>query len=436
MLESDEEVGVRMQATKRIQMAVFLTVFVDLLGFGILIPILPLYAQSLAANPSAWMSRINGYLNLQTPGAFWVGVAFVAFSLMQFLASPVLGRISDLVGRRPVLWVSLMGSAVGYVMLAVTHRFEWVLAARILDGITGGNISVAQAAMADISKPEERSKTLGMIGAAFGLGFVIGPFLGGVLSDCALGRSLQAQHGWYLPFMVAAGLSLLASILVLAWLPETLPPEARTHARRVERRGHALVRALKRNGMPMLLGVALMSMTGFAMMEGTYSLLADRRFGLHQSQVGYLFGFVGILIVIYQGGLVRIVAKRVPERVAQLTGLVLMAACLPLLAYAPWKWPFILVMVPLAWGSGMNNTANAALASQLTPPDEQGGLFGVINSMQGMGRILGPALGTLVFARWGYAASYWVAAGAVGLGIPLALFLPRHEPVLELEETL
>jgi len=424
-----------MQATKRIQMAVFLTVFVDLLGFGILIPILPLYAQSLAAHPSAWMSRVNGFLNLQSPGAFWVGVAFVSFSLMQFLAAPVLGRLSDLVGRRPVLWVSLMGSAVGYTMLAVTHRFEWVLAARILDGITGGNISVAQAAMADISKPEERSKTLGMIGAAFGLGFVVGPFLGGVLSDCSLGRSLLANHGWYLPFMAAAALSLLASILVLAWLPETLPPEARTHARRVERRGHALARALKRNGMPMLLGVALLSMSGFAMMEGTYSLLADKRFGLQQHEVGYLFGFVGILIVIYQGGLVRLVAKRVPERVAQMLGLLLMAAFLPLLAYAPWKWPFVLVMVPLAWGSGMNNTANAALASQLTPPDEQGGLFGVINAVQGVGRILGPALGAFVFARWGYAASYWVAAAAVGLGIPLALALPRHEPVVELEET-
>jgi len=423
-----------MQPTKRAQLAIFMTVFVDLLGFGILIPILPLYAQSMAASPSAWMARVNGFLHLTSPGAFWVGIAFVSFSLMQFLAAPVLGRISDLVGRRPVLWISLMGSAVGYAMLAVTHRFEWVLAARVLDGITGGNISVAQAAMADTSRPEERSKVLGMIGAAFGLGFVVGPFLGGVLTDCSLGHRLLSAHGWQLPFLVAAGLSLLASVLVIAWLPETLRPEARTHARRVERRGHALARALKRNGMPLLLGVALSAMTGFAMMEGTYSLLANERFGLGQSQVGYLFGFVGILIVIYQGGLVRIVAKRIPERAALLAGIFLVAAFLPLLAYAPWKWPFILVMVPLAWGSGMNNTATSALASQLTPPDEQGGLFGVINAMQGVGRILGPAIGTLVFARWGYAASYWVAATAVGLGLPLALFLPRHEPVLELEE--
>jgi DHA1 family tetracycline resistance protein-like MFS transporter len=423
-----------MQPTKRIQMAVFLTVFVDLLGFGILIPILPLYAQSLATHPSAWMGRVNDFLNLQSPPAFWVGVAFVSFSLMQFVAAPILGRISDLVGRRPVLWISLMGSAVGYVMLAMTHRFEWVLAARVLDGITGGNISVAQAAMADITKPEERSKTLGMIGAAFGLGFVLGPFIGGVLSGSSLGRWLMATHGWQLPFLVAAGMSLLASILVLAWLPETLPALARTHARTVERRGHALARALKRNGMPMLLGVALAAMSGFAMMEGTYSLLAYHRFGLGQREVGYLFGFVGVLIVIYQGGLVRIVAKRIPDRIAQVAGLILMAAFLPLLAYAPWKWPFILVMVPLAWGSGMNNTATSALASQLTPPDEQGGLFGVINAVQGVGRILGPALGAFVFARWGYDATYWVAAAAVGIGIPLALMLPKHEPVVELEE--
>jgi len=224
-----------MQSTKRARMAIFLTVFVDLLGFGIVIPILPLYAQAIADHPSPWMASVNQFLGLggtgTTPGAFWAGVGFLSFSLMQFIASPILGRTSDKVGRKPVLWISLVGSALGYLMLALTSRFEWMLAARILDGITGGNISVAQAAMADSSEPEERSKVMGMIGAAFGLGFVLGPALAGILSGSHFGMHLLQTRGWHLPFFVAAGLSLTASLMVLFWLPETLTPEVRARAR-------------------------------------------------------------------------------------------------------------------------------------------------------------------------------------------------------------
>ena len=215
-----------MPSSKRARLAIFLTVFVDLLGFGIVIPILPLYAKEIADHPSAWMESVNHFLGLggagTTPGAFWAGVGFLSFSLMQFIASPILGRTSDKIGRKPVLWMSLVGSAIGYLMLALTSRFEWMLAARILDGITGGNISVAQAAMADSSAPEERSKAMGMIGAAFGLGFVLGPAMAGVLSGSAFGHHLLATRGWHLPFFVAAGLSLAASLLVALWVPETL----------------------------------------------------------------------------------------------------------------------------------------------------------------------------------------------------------------------
>lgn len=418
-----------MQTSKRAQLAVFLTVLVDLLGFGIVIPLLPIYAKTLAAHPSEWMIWVNNALGLQTPGAFWAGTAFVSFSVMQFLATPVLGRLSDLVGRRPVLWVSLLGSALGYLVLALTGRFEWVLAARILDGITGGNISVAQAAMADITPAKDRSKAMGLIGAAFGLGFVLGPFLGGTLATSPLGLRLAADHGWHLPFLVAGGLSLLASLMVIAWLPETLSADSRKAARQEESRGHALLIALERPGMPQLFAIALLAMTGFAMMEGTYSLLVNQRFNFGQREVGYLFGFIGILIVLYQGGLVRLVAKHIPERYALVAGLLLMMVFMPFLPSAPWKWPFLLVMIPLAWGSGMNNTATSALASQLTPAADQGGLFGVLNAVSGIGRILGPGLGTFIFARWGYVASYWVASAVISAALILALTLPRKELV-------
>lgn len=415
-----------MQPSKRAQLAIFCTVVVDLLGFGIVIPILPLYAKNLALHPSPWMDWVNHALNLKdSPFVFWAGVVLVIHPIAQFIAAPILGRVSDLVGRRPVLWMSLMGTCAAYLLMAMTGRFEWVLAARVLDGVTGGNISVAQAAMADSSSPQERSKALGIIGAAFGLGFVLGPALAGILSGSAMGKTMLAAHGWHLPFFVAAGMSFIASMLVLIWLPETLTPEARLHARKVQSRGHALVHALKRPGMPQILLIAFLAMTGFAMMEGTYALLCARRFNFSQRGVGYLFAFVGILIVIYQGGLVRVVAKRIPERVAQLAGLAMMACSLPLIPYAPWEAPFLLVMVPLVWGSGMNQTATSALASQITPRDEQGGLFGVITSMSTIGRIVGPLVGTYTFAKFGFAAPYWVAAGCLALGLVVAIGLLR-----------
>jgi MFS family permease len=423
-----------MQPSKRAQLAIFFTVFVDLLGFGIVIPMLPQYAKALAAHPSPWMAWVNEALRFSDPGAFWAGVAMISFTLCQFVAAPFLGRLSDLLGRRPVLWVSLVGASASYLIMAVTGHFEWVIAARVLGGLTGGNISVAQAAMADSSAPGERSKALGLFGAAFGLGFVFGPALAGILSGSMAGKAMLANHGWYLPFFVASGLSLFASTLVVVWLPETLTPEARTHARRTESRGHALVRALKRPGMRQIFCISLLAMSGFSMMEGTYSLLANARFGFTQREVGYLFAFIGVLIVLYQGGLVRVVAKRIPERAALVAGLACMAVALPMLPYAPWKWPFLLVMVPLAWGSGMNTTATSALASQLTPRDEQGGLFGVLNAMSGIGRIIGPLVGTLAFARYGYAAPYWVACGSLALALVVGATLPRNHPVAVEEE--
>ena len=412
--------------SRKARLAIFFTVFVDLLGFGIVIPILPLYAKQVAAAPSShWTASLTGWMGLKDPGVFWAGVVFVSFSVMQFIATPILGRLSDRTGRRPVLWGSLLGSALGYLMMALTMRLEWVILARVIDGITGGNIAVAQAAMADGSKPEERSKVLGMIGAAFGLGFVLGPALAGVLSGSAFGQRLLLVHGWHLAFLVAAGLSLLASLLVIFWLPETLTPELRAKAQAKENRGHALAVALRAKGMPQLLGIALLAMTAFSMMEGTFSLMAAARFGFGQREVGYLFAFIGILIVLYQGGLVRTVSKRMPERAAIWTGLLCMAIALALMPRLRWMWPFLLILVPMAWGNGMNATATQALASRLTPAEHQGSLFGAIGAIQGLGRILGPLLGTLIFAKWGFASPYTAGAVVMILAFLMALSLPK-----------
>ena len=188
------------------------------------------------------------------------------------------------------------------------------------------------------------------------------------------------------------------------------------------------MKAMQRPGMPQILSVSLLAMAGFAMMEGTFALMVHQRFDFHQREVGFLFAGIGVLLVIYQGGLVRVVAKRIPERVALITGLVLMGATLPLMPRAPWMWPFILLFIPLSWGSGMGNTAGMALASQLTPPEDQGGLFGVINAMTGMGRIIGPAVGTFIFARWGGQSTYSFAGLTLGLALLVALTISRKEP--------
>ena len=256
---------------------------------------------------------------------------------------------------------------------------------------------------------------------------MLGPALAGILSGSHFGMHLLQTRGWHLPFFVAAGLSLTASLMVLFWLPETLTPEVRARARSHESRGHALVKAMKIPGMAQLLMVSLLAMAGFAMMEGTFALLVHQRFDFHQREVGFLFAGIGVLMVIYQGGLVRLVAKRFPERAALITGLLLMGIALPLMPMAPWMWPFLLLFIPLSWGSGMGNTAGSALASQLTPPEDQGALFGVLNAMSGVGRIVGPAVGTFIFARWGGQPAYTVAGLTLGLALLLALTLKPKE---------
>ena len=412
---------------QRAKFALLFTVFIDLLGFGIVIPILPLYAKNISANPSPWMIGINQWFDFSNPGAFWAGLAMVSFTSMQFVATPILGRWSDKIGRRPLLYTSLMGSALGYLVLGLTMRYEWVIAARILDGLTGGNIAVAQAAMADISTPEDRSKSLGMMGAAFGMGFVLGPALAGILSGSSWGNWLLEAHGLHLPFLVASVMSLIASLSVLFFLPETLSAENREKTKH-KKRGHAILQALKRPQMPTLLLISLLTVTGFGMFEGSFALMTNQRFGFGQKEVGYLFGVVGLLIAIYQGAIVRIISKLISEQKLLVLGLTFLIIGFVSLPIAPLYWPFYLCIIPAAWGSGMNNTSTFALASKLTPPEDQGSLFGVLGAVQSLGRILGPAIGTLAFAQYGYRMPFHVAVGFIVLALGAAVALLSAQP--------
>jgi multidrug resistance protein len=373
----------------------FVTVFIDLMGFGIVIPLLPLYADRLHATPFA-----NGSL-------------IAVFSLMQLLFAPVWGRISDGVGRRPVLLVSLFGSAVSYLLLAGAWSVEMLFAARILAGIAGANIPVAQAYMADVTGPDERAGAMGMIGAAFGLGMVIGPALGGGLS----------LVGPRVPELTAAALCLVN--VVLAWwrLPESVPPTRRSaRGFRHPLSLPALREAVAPPGAAVLLAVFFLVTVGFAVLEGTFSLAAKERFGYTPSQVDLLWLYMGVVAVVVQGGLVGRLAKRFPERMLVLAGAACLTAGFLWIPMAGGRGALLAALGLVIAGQGLASPSLSSLISKTGGGRGHGQVLGVSQSLSAGGRVLGPAGGGFVFGRYGAGAPYLVAAacaaGALGLVVP------------------
>lgn len=377
-----------MQSSKRARMAIFLTVFVDLLGFGIVIPILPLYAQAIADHPSPWMASVNHFLGLggigTTPGAFWAGVGFLSYSVMQFIASPILGRISDKAGRKPVLWMSLVGSALGYLMLALTSRFEWMLAARILDGITGGNISVAQAAMADTSEPEERSKVLGMIGAAFGLGFVIGPAIGGLLGHL----------GPRAPFFAAAALALLNCASGIFLLPESLPRERRRAFSFARAHPFGTFKSLARHRGTLVLFAAWFPwMLAHQSYPSVWAFFTRIKFGWSVAAIGASLSYVGLVLASAQAFVTRRLVPAIGERRAIFVGLSSGFVGFVGNAIVPQGWMIYPVMT-FAGLQGLVFPSMNSTLSKTVAPNEQGELQGAVSSLVSLSAIIGPPLMT------------------------------------------
>lgn len=264
---------------------VAMTMFLDLLGFGIIIPLMPHFARSFGATPLAY------------------GMLAASYSLMQFLFVPVWGRLSDRVGRRPILLISIGGSVVSFLLLGMARSLGMLFAARILSGISASNLSVAQAYVADVTAPEERTRGMGLIGAAFGLGFVVGPFVGGELSqfDVALPLGLHL-HAGTVPFFFSAVLSAVNWGLACAFLPESLPPANRTAAaiRLLDLR--RLEGVFAHREISGLFAVSFLFTMAFSMMEQTLILFGEDRLGVRGVDAGKLLGFVGVLIVVVQGG--------------------------------------------------------------------------------------------------------------------------------------
>ena len=380
----------------------FLIVFVDLMGFGVVIPLLPYYALRFDASP------------------FAVTMLMACYSLAQFVMAPVLGRISDRVGRRPVLLVSLVCSVASYVWLGLADTLWMLYAARLVAGAGAGNIAAAQAYIADVTPPEKRAKGMGMIGAAFGLGFTVGPAIGGVLAGADPATADLAR-----PAYLAAGLSALAFALTAARLRESLAPGAALAARpgRLALARSALARPMLAN----LVFLLFVTVSAFAGMETTFALWANSRFGWGPEQVGWVFFYVGIVLAALQGGAIGRLAQRFGEARLVTAGAAIIGLGLLGLAFAASLWEVLVVTGLLAVGMGLLNPSTSSLISREAGADERGGVMGVSQSASSLARILGPAVAGAVFTLWGRNAPYLLGALLMAVVVAMAVRLPRAE---------
>jgi predicted MFS family arabinose efflux permease len=344
----------------------FLIVFIDLLGFGMVIPVMPLYAEKLGASEA------------------WTGLLSTGYSAMQFVFAPIWGRLSDRVGRRPVLLASIAMTAVAFAMYGMAATFGVLLVSRLFAGAATANIAIAQAYVADVTPPEGRAKGMGIIGAAFGLGFVLGPAIGGLLSQRAL-----STPGYAAALLATA--NLVAAYFIL---PE---PEHRTVPANRRSRLTALREELGRPGIRRLLLIYFLIILAFSAMEATYAFLAKQRYGISEVHVSYVFAYIGVLVVVVQGGLVGPLTRRLGEKRLLVLGAALQAVALGTLSFAAGLPGLLAATAPLAIGSGLAQPALTSLLSRFSRAEDQGGTLGIGQSAAAFGRILGPEAGTFAF---------------------------------------
>jgi DHA1 family tetracycline resistance protein-like MFS transporter len=371
---------------------IFLTIFVNLVGFGIIIPLLPFYAETFGASPLT------------------IGLLFAVFSLCQLAAAPALGDLSDRYGRRPILVFSLAGTVVSFVMLAVAHSVAMLFAARIVDGLSGGNISTARAYVADVTEPKDRARAYGLIGAAFGLGFIFGPALSGAL----------AHISYTAPIWAAAALTLVATAMAWLWLPETVHRAQAGTGNPFRYLPGLLGRPLARRA----LAIDFLYWFAFAVFQTTFALFAARRFGFDAPRTGYFFAAFGVLGALIQGGFIRPIVRRLGDRPTFLLGLAFGAVGLIACTTAHTVAGFALALVPLAFGIGFGHPTVASLVSLVAGADEQGRIQGAAGAVESLGRTLGPVWGNASLERLGESTPYLSAAAILLVTLALGISLP------------
>jgi MFS family permease len=381
----------------------FLIVFIDLVGFGLVIPLLPFYAERFSASPQQ------------------VTVLLAVYSLMQMLTAPVWGRLSDRIGRRPVLMTSLSAAALAYLWLGFADALWMLFAARALAGAGAGNIAAAQAYIADVTPPEKRARGMGMIGAAFGLGFIIGPALGGVVA----GNDL-ATADLRTPGLIACFLSLTALLGVVLVLKESRPAGLAPRPRKS--RAAALRDALGRRTLARLLAVFFLATVAFGGMESTFALWAMAQFGWGPAQVGYLFTYIGLLSAVMQGGLTGRLTARFGEEKLLVAGLALIALGLLAIPLAH-DLPVLMVAVScLALGMGAMQPSLNSLISRRAGAEQQGEVMGVAQSVASLSRVLGPICAGALFAGLGRDSPFLAGMALVIAAVAIGWRLPPAAP--------
>ncbi len=365
---------------------IFLVVFIDLLGFGLILPLLPYYAETYGAT------------------ATLVGLLVAVYALAQFFGAPFLGRLSDRYGRRPILLISIAGTALSFLLLGLVEPIGTMIAgifnasspntailmimfaSRALAGLFGGNITVAQAYITDVTDASNRAKGLGMIGAAFGLGFILGPAIGGFLS----------QWGYAVPAFAAAGLALINLIGVYLFLPESLSRERQAFNSTQSRplvSLNAMWEALNKPFVGPLLHIRLFFGLAAALFQTMFTLWAKDRLGLSAQTTAYILAYVGVLSVVVQGGLVGRLSQRYSDRQLIFSSIVIQIPSLLVWAFTPSVPILLLVLIPISFSTGVLNTIINTALTRVVPPEDIGGTLGISAALESLSRIIAPAVG-------------------------------------------
>ncbi len=379
---------------------IWTTVALDLIGFGIVAPILGRYAERFGAN------------GLQ------VGLLFASYSLAQFVFSPVLGRLSDRIGRKPVIIISLIGTSIGSFVTGAAGALWLLFLGRLIDGASGASVAVAQGAITDIAPPDQRARLLGLLGAAFGVGFVLGPAVGG----------LAALGGPHVPFYVAGVVAAINAIAAFIRLPET-KTEVHIHtpvsSNAKEARSPLLVRYA-------IVGfIAVMAFAGF---ESTFSLFGERRFDLTEGSTAAVFLIVGLTLVAVQAGLIGPITRKFGSRTVLVMGMFIVGGGLMLLSFATVWAVLITSLLLLSFGQGITSPSLTTLVAQAAPADRRGEALGYQQSAGALARIIGPIVAGLLFDHVGYGAPYMVGGVLTAIAVLLVIDTHKRQPLIHVGE--
>jgi DHA1 family tetracycline resistance protein-like MFS transporter len=364
---------------------IFLIIFINMLGFGIILPLLPYYVESLKAGPMT------------------VGLIMATYSLFQLLSAPILGELSDKYGRRPILLFSIGGTALSFGLLGIATTLPMLFLSRIIDGASGGNIATAQAYIADITTKEERTQSMGMMMAAFSLGFIIGPAVGGLLS----------VYGYSVPALVAGAVALIATILTYFYLPESHKPSKEVTD--VPKKPLIVFNirdfydAVTHPAVGLLLTISFLMMFAFSLMQGTFALFTEHSLHLTAKANGILFAYLGFIGILIQLVFLKKILRLFSERTAIVIALLSMGVSLLLIAYSGSIFSLYVAITFLAFGNGIAGPVIMGLTSKLTPDHEQGNVAGMNQSVGSMARLVGPVAGTFLYSTLTARSPYLIA---------------------------